>query len=180
MSDSTSTATVALARALGFSPDDLEANRAGQLSPMQDYRLRLRRRRIAFIGALLVLGLAFVATVFLYLGGQDGSTILTVIGIGLTLCNAALLGVFARGWLRVNADIQRGEVVALSGEMQRVIKPVSRQVFNYVVRVGQAELFVSKEAFEAFGHTQQPVLYRVPYSGTLLSAEDGHDAPAKR
>lgn len=161
-----------LMQVLGFDAADLEANRSGLMSEMQHYRLRVRRRQAMGIGLVILLAFAFVATLLIFLGSRgDGSTILTLLGIGLTICSAALGGVFARYWLRLSDDIQEKRVLAARGNLERVIKPVNRRVFNYMIRVGDAEVFVSKEAFDMFEHEQPYVLYRAPYTGTLLSAE---------
>jgi hypothetical protein len=171
MTQDTPTSTT-LAAELGFSADDLAANRAGKLSEMQIYQLKLRRIRVIAIGIGVLLAAAFAATLMIFLGTRDeGSFILVIIGIGLTICNAVLIGTFVRYWLRLSADISGGVVMQSSGELERVIKPVTRQVVNYMIRVGEAEMFVSREAFELFQHRQQYTIYRAPYTGTLLSAE---------
>lgn len=166
----------ALMRALGFSAEDLEHNRAGKISPQQDYTLRLRRMRLAQLGALAVLAVAFIASLLIFLGGRQESPILRIIGVGLTLCNAAMTAVFFRQYLRLNSDIRQGQAAAISGPLQRIIKPVTRRVWHYVIRVDEAEFVVSKETFDAFQHEAPYTLYRAPYTGTLLSAERG-DGP---
>lgn len=161
-----------LMQVLGFTPDDLNANRAGKLSEMQHYRLRVRRRRSVGIGVLVLLFTVFVASLLIFMGSRaDGSAILTLVGIGVTICSAALMGVFMRHWLRLSGDIRGGMIQTTTGELERVIKPVSRRVLNYMIRVGEAEVFVSKEAFQVFEHEGHYTLYRAPYTGTLLSAE---------
>ena len=60
---------------------------------------------------------------------------------------------------------------ATTGTLERVIKAVNKRVFNYLIRVGEVEVFVSKEAFEAFAHEMQYTIYCAPNTGTLLSAE---------
>ena len=161
-----------LATEIGFTADDLAANRAGELSERQAYTLRLRRRRSIAIGLVILLVVIFVATLFLFAGTREGgSVILSIIGVALTVCNAALMGVFARYWMRLTGDIQRGEAMAYTGELERVLKPVSRRVVNYMIRVEEAEVFVSKEAFELFEHEAPYTIYRAPYTGPLLSVE---------
>jgi len=164
--------TVSLADALEFTPDELNANRAGDLSPMQHYRLRARRRRAALIGVGMVLIAAFAATTFLFLGSRDGgSPILTLVGIGVTFVSAALSGSLLRFWLRLHADIQGQRVEATRGTLERVLKPINRRVINYMIRIDEAEVFVSKQAWEAFEHDAEYVIYRAPNTGTLFTAE---------
>lgn len=153
-----------------FSAEDLETNRGGQLSEMQHYRLRIRRQRTALISIAVVLVLAFLAALCIY-GGRDGSPILTFIGIGITLCSAAITGILGRSWLRLNADIRGNRVDALNGTLERVLKPVNKRVITYVLRVNGASFTVSKEAFILFEHEKPYTLYRTPYTGTLVSAE---------
>lgn len=161
-----------LMRELRFNPDDLLANRNGQLSEMQQYELRVRRRRSILVGLFFVIVVAFIATLLIFMGSQEGgSPILSLIGIGLTICSAALMGNFARYWFRLTADIRTTQIHSTTGELERIIKPVTRRVLNYMVRVGEDEVFVSKEAFELFEHQQVYTLYRAPYTGTLLSVE---------
>lgn len=161
-----------LMQALGFTPDDLAANRAGKLSAMQDYVLRVRRRRSIGVGVLVLLFNVFIASLLIFIGSRDGgSVILTLLGIGVTICSAALMGLFTRYWLRLSADIRGGTVQTATGPLERVIKPVSRSVVNYMIRVEAVEVFISKEAFEVFEHEQPYTLYRAPYTGMLLSAE---------
>jgi len=163
---------IALRRELKFTPEDLVANRAGRMSERQHYQLRVRRRRSVFTGMIIILALVFSASLFIFLGQrEDGSIILAFIGIGLTLCNAALVGVFARHWLRLSADIREKSVQATTGPLERVIKPVGRRVVNYAIRVGNIELFVSKEVFDIFAHHASYTIYRTSYTGALLSVE---------
>lgn len=161
-----------LAGELQFSPDDLAANREGKLSEMQDYKLRVRRHRAVMIGLSVLMAVIVVATLLIFAGTREGgSGILAVIGAGITVCNAALMAIFGRHWMRLHSDIQGGVVEATTGELERVIKPISRRVVNYMIRVEDAEVFVSQEAFEAFEHEATYTLYRAPSTGTLLAAE---------
>jgi hypothetical protein len=160
----------ALSSALAFSPDDLDANRQGSLSEMQHYRLRVRRRRSIATGLMILMAAVLISTLLLFFGSR-GSAILSLIGIGTTLCSAAIVGIFTRYWMRLGADIQTRQVSASSGELERIIKPVTRRVVNYMIRLDQSEVFVSKEAFDAFHHLRSYTIYRARYTGILLSAE---------
>ena len=116
--------------------------------------------------------MVFIASLFIFAGQQeDGSAILTAIGIALTLLNAAFIGIFARFWLRLSADIGEKRIQTTTGNLERVIKPVNRRVLNYLIRVGEVEVFVPKAVFDAFEHNVPYTLYRAPYTGTLLAAE---------
>lgn len=172
MSDSTSTHL--LAQAIGFSDVDLSANRDGKLSISQVAMLKRRRDRVMYIAIVAFFGLTILATLFLFIGSKpDGSVILTVIGIGLTICNALVVGIFFRAWLRMNADIQVGCVLAVTGKLERVLKPFNRRVMNYMIRIETVEMYVTKEMFKAFEHHAVYTLYWTPYNRILVSAERG-------
>lgn len=160
-----------LSQLLNFTPDDLVMNREGKLSEMQEYRLRVRRRRTEILGILLVLAGALIATGCIYLGNHNDSPIMTLVGIGITICSSALTGVFVRFWLRVSEDIRSGKVLIHSGTLERVLKPVNRRIMTYIIRVDQAEVAIDKETFIAFEHGAPYRIYRAPYSGSLLAAE---------
>lgn len=165
------TASPTLMQVFDFTPQDLEHNRAGQLSPMQRYRLGVRLRQSIGVGLLVMLGLALAATICLFIGNRQQSAILSVIGIGITLCSAAILGQFARSWMRLNADLQANRAVRHHGPLERVVKPLNRRVVIYLVRVDGAEFNVGKEAFKLFRHEAVYTIYRAPHSGLLLSVE---------
>ncbi|HRF95615.1 MAG TPA: hypothetical protein PLZ51_10485, partial [Aggregatilineales bacterium] len=100
-----SPAPVSLNQVLRFSEGDLVANRQGILSDAQYFALQTRKTRLMWIGVGVFIGLAFVATLFLFWGSKpDNSGILTIIGIGLTICNALAVGILFRQWLKLNAD----------------------------------------------------------------------------
>lgn len=158
---------VPLSIALKFTPDDLHDNRAGQLSEMQIYQLRVRRRQSILLGLGLTLVFTLIASFMLY----NATPIRLIIGIGVTLCNALVLGILGRYWMRLTADIRAERVDIISGELERVVKPVTRRITNYMLRIGQVEVIVPKETFKIFEHQTNYTLYRTPYTGTLLSAE---------
>lgn len=157
---------------LNFTPDDLRDNREGAMSEHQHYALRVRLRQSIAIGVVMTLIVAFIASLLIFSGQVNESPILTVIGIGVTVCGAAIMGIFARHWLRLNADISARRVLIVSGKLERVIKPINRRVLTYLVRVDGAEIVVAKETFEAFRHQTPYRLYRAPYTGILLAAEE--------
>jgi hypothetical protein len=154
-----------------FTPQDLEHNRTGQLSPMQRYRLGVRLRQSIGLGLLVMLGLALAATFCLFIGSRQQSAILSLIGVGITLCSAAILGGFARSWMRLNTDLQDNRAARHHGPLERVVKPLNRRVVIYLVRVDGAEFNVGKEAFKLFQHKAVYTIYRAPHSGQLLSVE---------
>lgn len=168
----TDSAPVSLSQVLYFSDADLLANREGRLSDAQIQTLHRRKTRLMMIGMMIAIGLAFIATLFIFLGAKpDNSAILTIIGIGLTVCNALMVGVIFRQWLKVNSDVSGNRVDIITGKLERVLKPINRRVMNYMIRVQNTETYVPKEVFIAFTHGESYTIYRTPYTGILLSAE---------
>ena len=166
-----STSTLTLIQALGFTPDDLKVNRTGQMSELQHFNLRVQRRRAIASGMGILFIVILIASVLIFIGQKQDSLILKIVGIGITICNAALAGIFFRYWMRLSADINAKEARIISGTLERIIKPVNRHVLNYMIRVSNIEVIISEEAFEVFIHQEKYILYRAPYTGVLLSAE---------
>lgn len=165
-----STAANGLMAAIGFTAEDLQANRAGEIGPTQAVRLRrLQRRALTFGGAGLFL-FAFVATGFLFLGQQNGSPILTLVGMLVTVLNAISVGFFGRQYMRLNADLRGERVETISGPVERVIRANGR-ANNFLIRVADETFFVSRDLFRQFEHETPHRLYRAPHSRVLLAAE---------
>jgi hypothetical protein len=163
-----------LAQALRFSEADLSANRTGALSESQTALLQTRKSRLMLIGICAFFILAFIATVFIFLGSKpDNSGILTIIGIGLTICNALVVGIIFRQWLKLNADTSAKKVAIITGKLERVLKPLNKRVITYIIRVNGTETVIPKDVFVVFAHGKTYTLYRTPYTGILLSAERG-------
>lgn len=168
---------------LTFNDSDLQRNRSGQLSDGQRLRLHRRQGRTLRLGLGIAVVLASIATLTLLAArySETGQGILQAIGIALTLINALVIGYQARYWMRLNADIQTGQVSIHSGTLERVLKPLNRRVILYVLRVEGVEVVVDKDVFKQFTHHAVYTLYRAPYSGILLAAETGstneNDAP---
>lgn len=156
---------------LRFNDDDLVENREGRISEVQNYYLRVRRRRTSVFGFLFFIVIVIIATLLIFMGNRNDSGILTMIGIAVTICNAVIIGMFARFWLRLNADIQSNEVIITSGKLERIIKPINKRIINYMIRVDKVEVFVNKETFQLLEHEKRYTIYRTPYTGTLLAVE---------
>ena len=161
---------------LNFNAEDLATNRLGKLSAVQTSRLRGRRKRSMLIGVGAMLVVALVATTFLFLGSQQAASILTLVGWGITILNAVMMGVFLRHWLRLGADISGGAVTALCGDTTFTVRMLNPRTALYLVRVqqdgGAVELDVAREVFEALRrHKGQHCFYRAPHTGTLLAVE---------
>ncbi|MCK6577441.1 MAG: hypothetical protein L6Q98_04975 [Anaerolineae bacterium] len=161
---------LSLAQALGFSEQDLDANHGGRLSEAQMNRLRrLQRRSLIGIAAGMVFnGLA--AAVFIYLGASSESPVLTVIGMGLTVVNAMIVGVGGATFMRAQHDLRAGEVAALEGKLIHTIR-VNRRKRTYMIDIAGERLVIPREVFTAFDEGSAYRLYRSPATRILLSAE---------
>lgn len=160
----------ALMQPLQFSAADLQANRQGRLGAAQRERLRRLRRRTVLIGGLGFGGFVLLATTLLFAGLQQQSLIFSVMGGATLLVNAVFVGMFARQWLRLSADLRAAQVEPLTGELERVVR-AGRQISNLVVRVDGVEFALPKETFNLFRHAVPYTVYRAPRSGVLLAAE---------
>jgi hypothetical protein len=159
-----------LQSALGFEETDLIANRALTLSEAQRTRLQRKQTRTVLSGVVMAYLLALVATAFLFFGQRDGNFILSVVGGVVVLCNAGVVGMFAREWLRLRADLRADSIHIAEGTLERVVRAYGRGN-NFVLRVGEQSFNVPKEAFNAFTHQAPYRLYYTAHARILLSAE---------
>lgn len=160
----------ALMQPLQFTQDDLKANRNGQLGDNQRARLQSLQTRAILVGIAGFFGFALLATIFLFFGSENGFLIMTFIGIFLTLCNAIFVGMFARQYMRLRADLDNGEIDIISGEMERVVKADGR-MNNFILRVNEEDFHVKKDLFRLFRHEVPYKIYRARHSAVLLAAE---------
>ena len=160
----------ALMTEMGFDKQDLQANRAGKLSSRQIARLQALQRRALLIGAIFFFSLALLATLFIFMGQQNESLVLSLIGMLMTICNAIGTGFFARQWMRLAADLRSGTCMAVRGPLERVIRP-NGQINQFVLRISPAEFSVRKEIFKQFRHDKAYALYYTRHAWLLLCAE---------
>lgn len=155
---------------LGFTPDDLDINRSGKLSDSQRDRLQRmwkRTRNFVIAGFIVV---ALTATVFLFLGNENESLVLSFIGISLTVVNAAVMGVGATHYLRMQRDLREGRVAVLTGTIRHTIL-LNRRNRTYILDFAGERLIVPRATFNAFEEGAAYHLYRSPAMKVLLTAE---------
>ena len=162
--------TSALMTALGFTTDDINANRQGNLSEPQTARLKKLRRRNLIIGGITFFVIILIATTLIYIGQRNENLILSGVGGLLTVLNAVITGILGRSYMRTSSDLRDGGVEILEGKLERVVKR-GKQGDNYMVRIDQAEIYVTKDIFLQLKHEKPYRLYRTRLSGVLLSAE---------
>lgn len=159
-----------LMQPLQFTGDDLLANRQGQLGDNQRQRLQSLQVRALIIGASGFFAFALVATIFLFFGSENSLLIMTLIGIFITICNAIFVGMFARQYMRLRADLTGGEIDNIAGQLERVVIPNGR-MNNFLLRIEGEEFYVKKDLFKLFRHEVHYTIYRAKHSRVLLSAE---------
>ncbi len=159
-----------LPETLNFTPDDLAANRDGRLSEAQKERLTRNWQRTLWIVIGIVIGCGFGATTLLFLAQQQGSPVLTFLGILVTVINAGIVGLGAQSYLRTSRDIREARVDTLSGVVSHTIR-VSGRVATYILKLDGVPLVVSKPVFFAVEDNKPYRFYRAPTSKTLLSGE---------
>ena len=159
-----------LTEALNFSEEDLQANRAGRLSEAQKYRLTRGWRRTLWIVIGLVIVLTLGATTLIFVAQNNDLPVLNVIGVLITVINAAVVGLGAQSYLRTSSDLKGGKVATISGVVSHTIR-VSGRVATYILKVDNQNVVVSRLVFFAVEDGKAYHLYRAPSSKTLLSAE---------
>ncbi len=159
-----------LARALDFTPADLDANRAGRLSDLQAARIRQGAARTRLITVSAVIGLTLAATLAIFLGQQNDSALSTFAGITLAVINAAVVAIGAWHYLRLARDFNNGQVLTLTGAVTRTVRLNGRAV-SYVLGVGDQRLVVTKDAFNAFEEGRAYRVYLSASARRVLAAE---------
>lgn len=162
--------TSALMTAMRFDETDLRANRQGELSPAQAERVKSARRRQSIIAGTLFFALVLIATAMLYAGQRNQNQILASAGLLLIAVNAILIGVMGRAFMRLGSDLRAGNVEALAGDVERVLRR-GRHGDNYLIRIGGASLPVTRDIFRSFRHEAPYRIYRTAHARLLLSAE---------
>lgn len=155
---------------LQFDTDDLQANRAGKLGGNQRERLKNLQTRALLVGIGGFFGFALAATTLLFFGSENGLLVMTLLGIFVTILNAIFVGMFARQYMRLRADLQSGEIEVISGTMERVVKADGR-MNNFLLRIDNEEFYIKKDLFKLFRHEVDYHIYRAIHSRVLLAAE---------
>ena len=160
----------ALMRSMRFDEADLHANRSGALSQAQIERMKNARRRQSAVAALLFLALILLATGLIFGGQRSQNPILIIAGWLMILLNAILVGGMGRAYMRLSSDLRAGNIEALTGDVERVLRR-GRQGDAFLIRISGISLRVTREIFLSFQHEAPYRIYRTAYGRMLLSAE---------
>ncbi|NWF70857.1 MAG: hypothetical protein HXY40_17365 [Chloroflexi bacterium] len=168
-----------LASGLDFTEDDLQANRAGQLSARQAQKLLTRHRNTTqtMLGLMLMATLFFVPLAFF--AAIDTRDITPGVLLGAVWLGAiALLSAVIRSSDAAKVDIANGLVMAVQGPVQCYTTSSSSST-QYNLRVGELTFErVDQNVYIAFKHLDIYTLYYTPQSKTIVAAETPvEDAP---
>lgn len=155
----------ALMYAIGFTEEDLEANREGWLSERQRAELnRQRREMLVGIIALLVVSLfVFLIGLFSY-RDKNASAVIPV----LVLTTGGAIYIAYR-WGNKDADFQGKRVEFVEGRVE--LRLGSNKSATCSIFIQNRAFLVSNEVFLAFKNGDPYVIYYTPASKTILSAE---------
>jgi hypothetical protein len=168
---------LALQVAIGFTLEDLQANRDGYMTKHQRKELNYRRRLIR----VARLGLIMFAPVMvgLYVQGasapKDGMMLTSeVILINAVFLAVLLLIAFGITFLllhNLNKDLRKGDVVALEGRVQIYEMGSESRGKIYFLAIDETSFRVSKAVSEAFHKGDDYRIYIAPNTRTILSAD---------
>lgn len=161
-----------LDEAFQFTPADLAANQAGNLSETQRKQLeKVRLRSVVGMGGFVVV-MVFVATLILFLGQRNDAAVLTLIGIFLTVVNALMVGIAVQTYLRINRDLTQ-PVTHYATQIKRTLRVSGRRPSFILTLDNEEKVFVNRNAFNAIHEGIPYTLHRSAGSRSILSAEIG-------
>ncbi len=171
--------TSILMGAIGFTDEDLEANRRGKLSSEQARDLRHDAGRHLDLIPVAVVGGVISVGVLISNGINQGDSTLTIFG------NVAVVGVVAAlfigfAWLWRGSEllaIDRNIADVVEGQVYREASPSPRGSSAYYLRVGGLTFTVSLTTFDCFEDGDYCRLYYAPVTKKILSVEFPADEP---
>ncbi len=168
-----SAAKLTLMDTIGFTEEDLEANRNEYITKKQ--RMRLDRERNAWksLMTLAILACPIGIVIAIWDGIRIHDTVASRIGI-IGLINIITTGIAIYTWLnkrRFNADLYKGEVSVTSGHI-KLYSQLKKDGWHYSIKT-QDVYFpnISYSVFQAFEEDGYYFVYYAPHSKMIFSAE---------
>ncbi len=159
--------------AIGFTEEELEANREGYMSKRQRSRLNAKHSSWG-IRTILAVGITlFLCASAIIDGNRIGDTVesrVAIIGFICIVGGTAIIYTRLKG-ANFTADLRKGDIHIIEG---RVVLDVSNQGNRgdfYTVRVEDTTFATNKPIFLAFKNGDPYRIYYAPHSKTILSAE---------
>ena len=163
---------------LGFTPEDLSANRSGSLTTSQRERMHSLRRRELFgnviLGPIFIMVpiAVIIAAAYLVLrnvySGLEWMWLVLLAGVVINIIRFIPNGL--QRWRAVGADIENGEAVATEG--RAAVKSTRyRRATAYTLKIGDVSFDVPETITQVFQQGQVYRAYYTPQAMILLSAE---------
>lgn len=156
-----------LMAAIGFTEDDLESNRQGVITAGQKARFNREYRKRAFSQLPCLALFACFTAMFLSAGLVSGQ-----LGLGVVLL-LLIIGFIVYQLRRREqgvTDMRGGDVQNIEGRVQLDATNMGNTQ-RFIVSVLDQTFNVKKEIFLAFKNGDPYIIYYVPHSKTILSAE---------
>jgi hypothetical protein len=175
----------ALIKAIGFTYDDLDANRGGYMSKKQRAALSKERQFLLYTITIGVVGIAILYAIILLRNVIEGREISYNIVLIAFIFFVPVLG-FLFTWFKrnqLNADLYKGTVYVVEGVISLHVKRLGdygfimtmrndrNQAIYYDLYIQDEKFRVEKPVFEAFVDGEPYAIYYTPHSKTILSAE---------
>jgi hypothetical protein len=160
---------------IGFTEDDLHANRDGKLSDVQRYKLIAKRQYW-----LQMAGFAVIVAIIFFIADLIGThyTYLNKVSEALKICVyvAFVLSFIWLKWSRYVSDLERGVVFASEGKLE-LVPHYSRggHIYSYEICVNKVCFKIEKRLFSLLSDvvSDNPLcaIYYAPKSKFILSFE---------
>ncbi|MFZ4814965.1 MAG: hypothetical protein ACOYL5_10555 [Phototrophicaceae bacterium] len=157
---------------IGFTAEDLSANRGGHLSQRQRHYLQTDRNKNAALGAALVTLFTLTTALLLWNGLLNQSLWLQGLAFLAAIGNTLTAWMFGRAYVQSLQDLRDGTVYPLEGAAQHVIRRFATTATGSV-RIGDTVEVQTPTlaAFKAFEPGARYRVYRTAVSGRLVAVE---------
>jgi hypothetical protein len=154
---------------LGFTPDDLTANRAGFLGKQQDAQLRQSAR--PFWRLITICGVFAVVILAILVAFAGGSREAPMLYMLMLIVPGGLCAIFGVRLAGIYASVGDERVTVVEGLATTYTKSTIRGGVAFYVRIGTEEFFVSRTLQSAFEPGHRYRVYYTPKGRIIVSAE---------